>query len=91
MSDLVVKFSEAAKLVSSNAKPIQETIFEAFSNHLNDVDMNDLPTRVLIIYEAVEDRLKSIVPPGDIGYDEARILAKDILYMEELIQQNQSP
>ena len=53
--------------------------------------MNDLPTRVLIIYEAVEDRLKSIIPPFDIGYDEASILAQDILYMEELMQQNQSP
>ena len=39
-----------------------------------------------IIYESVADRLTSAEPPWDIGTDEARYIAKYILYMADAVQ-----
>jgi len=86
MSDLLKKFSEAAKTVSSNSNPMRVCVYGAYRDHLSNIEMDDLPEGIQIIYEAVTDRLTSIEPPGDIGEDEAGFLAKDILHMADAVQ-----
>jgi len=83
MSDLLKKFSEAAKTVSSKNNPMRECVYGAYRDHLSNIDMDDLPEGIQIIYEAVTDRLT-----GDIGEDEAGFLAKDILHMADVIKAN---
>ena len=88
MPDLFKKFSEAAKTVKSNNNPVRECVYGAYRDHLSNIDMDDLPEDIQIIYEAVTDRLTSVEPPGDIGIDEAGYLAKDILHMADVIKAN---
>ena len=88
MSDLLKKFSEAAKTVSSNSNPLRECVYGAYRDHLSNIDTDDLPEDIQIIYEAVTNRLTSVEPAGDIGIDEAGFLAKDILHMADVIKAN---
>ena len=88
MSDLLKRFSEAAKTVTSNNTPIQECVYGAYRDHLSNIDTDDLPEDIQIIYESVTDRLTSVEPPGDIGIDEAGHLAFDILYMANMVKAN---
>ena len=85
MPDLLNKFSEALKVLSSNKENIRESVYCAYLDHLSDIKLDDLPEEVQIIYESVTDRLMSAEPPGDIGNDEASYLAKDILYMADAL------
>jgi hypothetical protein len=85
MSVLLKKFSEAAKEISSEKKDVRECVYCAFVDHLSDINTEDLPEEIQIIYESVTDRLTSVEPPGDIGNDEAVYLAKDILYMADVV------
>ena len=89
MTDLINKFSKAAKMVSSNKNHMRECVYCAYVDHLSDINLDDLPEDIQIIYESVEMRLISKVPPGDIGNDEADFLAKDILYMADVVKQYQ--
>jgi hypothetical protein len=86
MPDLLNKFEKAAKKISSEKKDIQECVYCAYADHLSDINVDDLPEEIQIFYESVTDRLTSVEPPGDIGKDEAYYLAKDILYMADVIR-----
>ena len=87
MTDLLKRFSEAAKIVSSNRNHLRENVCCAYFDHLRDIKLDDLPEDIQIIYESVELRLISTVPPGDIGNDDADYLAKDILYMANVVKE----
>ena len=88
MTDLFKKFSAAAETVKSNNSSIKVSVYGAYREHLNDINPEDLPENIQIIYESVKDRLTSVEPRGDIGEDEAGHLAKDILYMADAIKAN---
>ena len=86
MDDLLKKFSEAAKIISTNKNPLPESVYCAYVGHLSDIDTNDLPEDIQVIYESVEMRINSTKPPGDVGDKEADYLAKDILYMADVLK-----
>ena len=86
MTDLLKKFSAAAETVKSNKKPVRACVYGAFREHLKDINPDDLPENIQIIYESVRDRLVSTRPRGDIGEDEAGYLAKDILHMADEVR-----
>ncbi len=86
MPDLLKKFEKAAKEISSEKKDVRECVYCAYVDHLSDIDTDDLPEEVQIIYESVTDRLTSVEPPGDISNGEAGYLAKDILYMADVVR-----
>ena len=88
MADLYKKFSEAVKMISSAEKSLQECVYCAYIDHLSDIDTDDLPEEIKIFYESVKIRLTSVVPPGDIGDEEATYLAKDILYMADVVREH---
>ncbi len=88
MTDLIKKFSAAAKTVKSDNSPAKISVYGAYREHLNDINPKDLPDNIQIIYESVKDRLTSVKPKGDIGEDEASHLAKDILYMADVMKSN---
>ncbi len=87
MTDLLKRFSKAAKAVSSNNNPIRQLVYSAYNDHLSVIDTDDLPEEIQPIYDAFTDRLSSTEPPGDIGNDEARNLAKDILYITDVLRE----
>jgi hypothetical protein len=86
MTNLLHRFTKAAKVVSSDSTPIRECVYGAYRDHLSNIISDDLPEEIQIIYESVSDRLTSIEPPGDIGIDEVNYLARDILYMADAVQ-----
>jgi len=88
MVDLQKKFTEAAKAVSSNNSPMKKCVYCAYIDYLSDIDTNELPEEIQIIFESVKMRIISTIPPSDIGDDEAAYLAEDILYMEEIMHRN---
>jgi len=88
MTDLLKKFSDAAKTVKSDNNPVRVCVYGAYRNHLKDIDPDDLPENIQIIYESVKDRLVSVRPKGDLGEDEAGYLATDILYMADVVKNN---
>jgi hypothetical protein len=87
MTDLLKKFSAAAKTLKSNY-PVRVGVYGAYREHLKDINPDDLPDNIQIIYESVKDRLTSVRPKGDIGEDEAGYLAEDILHMAEVVKTN---
>ena len=88
MTDLLKKFSAAAETIKSNTTPIRVCVYGAYSEHLKDINPDDLPENIQIIYESVRDRLTTVRPTGDIGEDEAGYLAKDILHMADVVKTN---
>jgi hypothetical protein len=86
MTDLLNRFSKAAEVVSSKNKPLRQLIYDAYNDHLSEVNTDDLPEEIQLIYAALTYRLSSIEPPGDIGNDEASHLAKDISYMTDVLR-----
>ena len=88
MTDLLKKFSAAAQTLKSNTHPVRTCVYGAYREHLKDINPDDLPENIQIIYESVKDRLTSVKPSGDIGEDEAGNLAKDILYMADVVKSN---
>ena len=88
MTDLLKKFSAAAETVKSNSHPVRVCVYGAYREHLQDINPDDLPENIQIIYESVRDRLTSAEPKGDIGEDEAGNLAKDILHMADVVKTN---
>jgi len=83
MDDLLNKFSEAARIISTNKNLMRESVYYAYVDHLSDINVNDLPEDMQIIYESVEMRLNSTKPPGNVGDEEAGYLAKDILFIAD--------
>ena len=88
MTNLHKKFSAAAETVKLNDKPVRVCVYGAYREHLDDINPEDLPDNIQVIYESVKDRLTSVKPKGDIGEDEAGHLAKDILYMADVMKSN---
>ena len=88
MADLHKKFSEAAKVITLDENSIPKRVYCAYLDHLSDIDVDDLPEEIKIFYESVKIRLTSIVPPGDIDKKEAVYLAKDILYMADVVREH---
>ncbi len=88
MTDLLKKFAAAAETVKSSNSPVRVGVYGAYREHLKDINPGDLPDNIQIIYESVRDRLTSAKPKGDIGEDEAGYLAKDILYMADVLKSN---
>ena len=86
MTDLLEKFSAAAKTLESNTNPVRVSVYGAYREHLKDINPDDLPENIQIIYESVRDRLTSVKPTGDIGEDEAGHLAKGILHMAAIVK-----
>ena len=86
MDNLLKKFSEAAKVISTDKNPMRESVYCAYIDHLSDINTEDLPEDLQIIYESIEMRINSTVPPGDFGDNEAGYLAKDILYMADVLK-----
>jgi hypothetical protein len=86
MPDLLKKFENAAKEISSEKIDVRECVYCAYVDHLSDINLDDLPEDAQIIYEAVTGRLTSAEQPGDISNDEAGYLAKDILYMADVVR-----
>ena len=91
MAELHKKFSEAAKMISFNDKPIRKCVYCAYYDYLSDIDTDDLPEEIKIFYESVKIRLTSVLPPGDIDNEEAGYLAKDILYMADVVKEHYKP
>ena len=88
MIDLLKKLSAAAQTLKSNTHPVRVCVYGAYREHLKDINPEDLPENIQIIYESVRDRLTSVTPTGDIGEDEAGHLAKDILHMADIVKSN---
>ena len=88
MTDLLKKFSAAAETIKSDTTPVRACVYGAYREHLKDINPDDLPENIQIIYESVRDRLTSAEPKGDIGEDEAGNLAKDILHMADVVKTN---
>ena len=88
MSDLHKKFSEAARMISFDENSVQKCVYCAYYDHLSDIDTDDLPEEIKIFYESVKIRLTSVVPPGEIDKKEAVFLAKDILYMADVVREH---
>ena len=85
MADLKNKFSEAAKMISSDETSIKSCVYSAYVDYLSDINSVDLPEEIQIFYESVKIRLTSVVPAGDISNQEAFHVAKDILFMADVL------
>jgi hypothetical protein len=91
MPDLLRKFSKAAEKISSNKNQMKKCVYGVYRDYLSDVTPEDLPDEIQPIFDALINRLTSADPPGDIGIDEAGYLAKDILYMADVLKANHRP
>jgi hypothetical protein len=92
MPDLLDKFEKAAKKISSSEKKdIRKCVYCAYVDHLSDINTDDLPEDIQIFYESIIMRLTSTVPAGKISDDEAHWIAKDILFMADVIRTHNRP
>ena len=85
MTELLNKFSEAAKAVSSSKHPIWECINRAYSNYLSDIRTDSLPEELQIFFDSVRLRVTTAKAFGYIDNNEAGYIAQDILYMADMI------
>jgi len=85
MTELMKKFSEAAKTVSSSKTPMWECVKQAYVDHLSDISTDDLPKEMQIFYDSVKLRVKSAEASGHINNDEASYIANDIIYLADVI------
>ncbi len=83
---LLKKFVKAAIKISSKAPASSECVYGAYVGHLSDIDIDGLPERIQIIYESVKLRLTATLPPGKISEYETNRIAKDILYIANVIR-----
>jgi len=86
MTDLLNKFSKAAKAVSSSKTPMWECVKQAYVDHLSDISTNNLPEKIQIFYDSVKLRVTSVDTLGHIDNDEASYIANDIMYMADVIR-----
>ena len=85
MTDLMKKFSEAAKAVSSSKTPMWESVKQAYVDHLSDISTDDLPEEIQIFYDSVKLRVNAAEASGHISNDEASYIANDIIYLADVI------
>ena len=86
MTDILNKFSEAAKAVSSSKTHVWEGVKLAFADHLNDISTDSLPEEIKIFYDSVKLRVTSAEIFGYIDNNEASFIANDIIYMADVIR-----
>ena len=86
MTDLLNKFSKAAKAVSSSKTPMWECVKQAYVDYLSDISTDNLPEEIQIFYDSVKLRVKSVDTLGHIDNDEASYIANDIMYMADVIR-----
>ena len=79
MTELLNKFSEAAKAVSSSKTLMWECVKQACVDHLIDICRDDLTEEIQIFYDSVKLRVTSVEPPGHIGNDEAIHIVNEIM------------
>jgi hypothetical protein len=85
MINLAQQLSDAARVLTSENKPIRESIYVAFFDHLNDINPDDMPRKFQFIYESVKLRLTAAAPHGNISNDEAGHIAADILFLADVL------
>ena len=85
MSDLINKFSNAAKAVSLSKNPVWECVNQAYSDYLSDISTDSLPEQLQIFYDSVKLRVRTADTFGYVDNDEARYIALDIVYMADKI------
>ena len=85
MTDLLNKFSEAAKVVSSGKTHMWECVNRAYVDHLSDISTDILPEEIQIFYDSIKLRITSVEVLGHIDNDEASYIANDIMYMADVI------
>lgn len=88
MPTVFKRFSDAARTIRSADKPMRESIYAAYFDHLNDIQADDLPREFQLIYDSVKLRLTAVIPHGTISNDEAGYIAADILYLAERLHSN---
>jgi hypothetical protein len=85
MTDLLNKFSKAAKAVSTSKTRMWECVNRAYVDHLSDISTDSLPGELQIFYDSVKFRIKSVEALGHIDNDEACYIANDIMYLADVI------
>jgi hypothetical protein len=85
MTDLLNKFSEAAKVVSSGKTHMWECVNRAYVDHLSDISTDSLPEEIQIFYDSVKLRITLAEALDHIDNDEAGYIANDIMYMADVI------
>ena len=85
MTDLLNKFSKAAKAVSSSKTQMWECVKQAYVDHLSDISTDSLPEEIQIFYDSIKLRITSVEALGHIDNDEASYIANDIMYMADVI------
>ena len=85
MTDLINKFSSAAKAVSSSKSHTWECVKKAYADHLSDISTDRLPLDIQIFYDSVKLRVTSAEAFGHIDNDEASYIANDIRHMANVI------
>jgi hypothetical protein len=85
MTDLLNKFSKAAKAVSSNQFQTWECVQKAYVDHLSDINTESLPEEIQIFFDSVKLRVVSVAAVGCIDDNEASYIANDIRYMANVI------
>ena len=85
MTDLLTKFSEAAKAITESKSHTWDRVRKAYFDHLSDISTDSLPERVQIFYDSVRLRIISGETLGNINNEEASYIAEDILYMADII------
>ena len=86
MSDLHRKFSKATERILSEKNDLRQGVYGAYVDHLSDTDPDDLPRGIQIFYQSVKTQLTSTIPPGKMSFDEANWIAKDILFIADVIK-----
>ncbi len=85
MSTVIKRFSDAARIITSNNRPMRECVYDAYLNHLNGIHTEELPWKLQFIYDSVKLRLTAVIPDGNISNDEASHIAADILYLADML------
>ena len=85
MTDLLNRFSEAAKAITSSKSRMWDRVRQAFVDHLSDISTDSLPEELQIFYDSVKLRIISGETLGHINNDEASYIAEDILYLADVI------
>ena len=89
MVDLAQQLSDAARILTSENKPVRESVYIAFFDHLSDINPDDMSRKFQFIYDSVKLRLTATTPHGDISNDEAGHIAADILFLADVLQTEQ--
>jgi hypothetical protein len=83
MTDLLHKFSEAAKILSCGKNPMWGCVKKAYTDYLQDIPRETLPEVLQIFYDSIKLRVSFAEALGHIDNDEAIYIAQDILYIAD--------